>query len=118
MANRNVTPVRAGIEGAAPTDLAATLSASDNYMVRNDGTVMLVVEKRNQTGDTVITLVTQKQEQGLDIADRAVTLTGVTSGTRRVVIRDIPPDLYNTPEGRVDVSFDDVSGISAFVVAS
>ena len=118
MADVNVTPVRAGIEGAAPTDLAATLSATDNYLVRNDGTVTLVVEKRNQSGSTVITLVSQKQEQGLDIADREVTLTGVASGTRRVVIRDINPDLYNTPEGRVDVSFDDVSGISAFVVAS
>lgn len=92
MAEVRLTPqdlTRAG-SGLAPT-LKSDMSASDTYLVANDGRTVLYFENTGESS-SVVTIVTPTTVDGNAVADKTVTVPA-TTGKR--FVGPFPPHLYN-----------------------
>ena len=93
---------RAGLEPA----YTGSLSTSNNYIVPNDGTVFLHFKKTNAV-DATVTIVTTKTVDGLAVADRTDTVPNTDADG--LFVGPFPRDVYGNS---LDVSFDDIDGLS------
>ena len=107
MANVTLVPLvasPASVDGSTPQAMAT----ADNYIVRNDGKVLLHFIKTGANPAT-ITIVTPKTVGGLAVAEQ----TFVVAATTGVEFAGpFPPDLYNDGSGDMDVSTSEDTAIT------
>lgn len=106
MADQTLAPTAAAPGGTAASPTA--MDAADNYIVRNDGRVLLHFVKTG-AGDADITIVTPKTVGGLAVADQTFTVPATTGN---VWAGPFDPDIYNDASGDLDVSTDEDTGIT------
>ena len=107
MGDVTLTPLQAvpgGVDGSSPQ----TMAAADNYIVRNDGNVILHFVKAG-AGEATITVVTPATPAGLALAD--LTFAVAASGGD-VYAGPFNPEFYNDASGDMDVSTDEDTGIT------
>ena len=90
-----------------------SLSTSDTYKFRNDGKTRLLVEKSG-AGACTLTMVTPATVRGLAVSDKTAT---IAASTGDVALGPFPPSLYNDENGDMTVSFSEITGITAAVIA-
>ena len=93
--------------GGTTVTFTGSLSASNNYMIRNDGKTFIRVVN-GSGGSIVVTIVTQNQVGGNAIADRTVTVLTMTEQN----IGPFPPSIYNNGDGDIDVSFNVITSLT------
>ncbi len=107
MGNVTLTPIQAvptSVDGTSPQAMAA----ADNYIMRNNGRVILHFIKTGANPAT-ITIVTPKTVGGLAVAD----LTFVVDATTGIEFAGpFPPDLYNDASGDMDISTSEDTAIT------
>lgn len=107
MSNVTLTPIIAApgsVDGSSPQAMAT----ADNYIVRNNGKVLLHFIKVGANAAT-ITIVTPKTVGGLAVAEQ----TFVVQATTGIEFAGpFPPDLYNDASGDMDVSTSEETGIT------
>ena len=107
MAPVTLTPLIAApgsVDGSTPQAMAA----ADNYIVRNDGRVLLHFIKTGANPAT-ITIVTPKTVGGLAVAERTF-VVDATTGVEYA--GPFPPDIYNDASGDMDVSTSEDTAIT------
>lgn len=98
--------------GETPTR-KGSLSASDTYLIPNDGnTILEVVNKGSE--DTVVTIVTPNDVGGNAIADKTVT---VAKETGEKVIGPFPKSTYNNAKENIEVKFSKVASVTMAVIS-
>jgi len=80
-----------------------TAAIAEGAKFANDGQTFLYC--LDTVGDAILTFKTPGTVDGLDIAERAVTVT--TSATIGELIGPFPPSIYNQSDGTVHVTPDD-----------
>ncbi len=107
MGNVTLTPIQAvptSVDGTSPQAMAA----ADNYIMRNNGRVILHFIKTGANPAT-ITIVTPKTVGGLAVAD----LTFVVAASSGIEFAGpFPPDLYNDASGDMDISTSEDTAIT------
>jgi hypothetical protein len=106
MADATLAPtvaVQGGI-AANPTSMAA----ADNYIVRNNGRVLLHFVKTG-AGPATISIVTPKTVSGLAVAELTLVVPATTGN---VWAGPFNPDTFNDGSGDMDVSTDEDTGIT------
>ena len=107
MALVTLTPLQAvpgSVDGATPQ----AMSASDNYICRNNGRVLLHFIKVGSNNAT-ITIVTQQTVGGLAVADQTFVVTA-TTGVE--FAGPFTPSLFNDGSGDLDISTDEGTSIT------
>ena len=92
------------------------LNTSDRFLLPNDGRTILVARKIGNGATSTFTFETVKEEEGLAIADRVVTVTGGASDAGWKEIGPFRQDLYNDEEGKVRFTVDDVNDLEVVAV--
>ena len=104
------------VQTLAPTGITpsytGSLSASNEYQVRNDGNVFLHV-KKSAAVDCTVTIDTPGTVGGHAIAQLTVTVVATTGDK---MIGPFAPSIYNDASGDVTVSFSDVDGLTIAAV--
>lgn len=95
---------RAGID---LTD-TGSLSISDSYEFENDGRTFLHVKKSGAT-DCTVTVATAAEVDGKAVADLTVTVPATTGDK---MIGPFPRDVYNDSDGKVSVTFSNITGLT------
>lgn len=95
--------IPAGIDPAH----TGSLSASNNYQLINDGRMFLYVTNGGGS-PCVVTIVSQKTDAGLALADRTVS---VTNGEDRM-IGPFPPQIYNDANGKINVTLSFITSVT------
>ncbi|KKL54111.1 hypothetical protein LCGC14_2268670 [marine sediment metagenome] len=106
MADVPITPVVAAHGGIAA--VPQVMAAADNYIVRNNGRVLLFFRKTG-AGAATITVVTPKLVSGLAVAELTF---NVPATTGEVWAGPFNPDTFNDPSGDLDVSTSEDTGIT------
>lgn len=106
MSNVAVTVDQIVPGGVKPT-VNSSLSVSDNYQLQNDGKMFLHIDNGGG-GASVVTIVSQKVDAGLALADRIVS---VPAGEERM-IGPFPPAIFNDANGLVNVTFDVITSVA------
>jgi len=108
--------VRIATEKLLPSGLTASytgsLSASNDYLINNDGTVILHF-KKSAAVDAVITVETPYTVGGLAVAEQSFTCPA-TSGD--IFAGPFPPNIYNDGDHDLKFSTDDVDGLTVAVL--
>lgn len=111
MADVPVTPAKANSSGVTVGSAAVSMSASDNYIVRNNkGLVLLFI--KTGAGEATITVVTPNSVDGNAIADKTFAVPASTG----VVVATFNPSVYNDGSGDIDVSTDDDTGLTMYAL--
>lgn len=113
MANVTVAPAYAAPDGTTVGSAAQAMSASDNYIIRNNGRLLLLFIKTG-AGDATITIVTPGTVGGLAIAEQTFTVPATTGV---VVAGPFPPGIYNDASGDLDVSTDEDTNLTMYVLS-
>ncbi len=100
-------PLTASAQGGA-TAVPVSMAIGTNYIVRNDGRVLLHFVKTG-AGAAVITIVTPKTVSGLAVAEQTV---AVPATTGNVWAGPFNPDTFNDANGDMDVSTDEDTAIT------
>ena len=91
----------------------SSLSTSNNYFFKNNGTTILNFIKTGAT-NCAVTIVTTKTVQGLAVAERGITVTGVTGD---IFVGPFAPGIYNDANGRVEFTLaTNVDGLDVAVL--
>lgn len=106
MADATLAPTAAAPGGTAASP--TSMDAANNYIVRNNGRVLLHFVKTG-AGNATITIVTPGTVGGLAIADQTFT---VPASTGNVWAGPFSPSIYNDASGDMDVSTDEDTGIT------
>ena len=106
MADVVITPVVAAQGGIAA--VPQTMAAADNYIVRNNGRVVLFFRKTG-AGAATITVVSPKVVSGLAVAEQTF---NVPATTGEVWAGPFNPDTFNDNSGDIDVSTSEDTGIT------
>lgn len=106
MSDVTLAPVVALITGVA--SVKQSMAAADNYIVRNNGNVLLHFVKTGANNAT-ITIVTPKIVNGLALADQTFTVPATTGD---VWAGPFPKDTFNDASGDLDVSTSEDTGIT------
>lgn len=111
-----MSDVRIEVEKLAASGLTASytgsLSASNDYLISNDGAVFLHF-KKSAAVDAVITVETPNTVGGLAIAEQTFTCPATTGD---IFAGPFPPSIYN--DGSHDLRFtpSDVDGLTVAVI--
>ena len=106
MADVALTVSQSTPDGVDPV-VNSALDTADNYQAQNDGKMFLHITNGGG-GESIATIVSQKVDGGLALADRTV---AVPAGEDRMV-GPFPPGLYNDASGLVNVTFDVITSVS------
>ena len=106
MAPVTVAPIVAVPGGIA--NVAQAMATADNYIVRNNGRVLLHFEKTG-AGAAVVTIITPKTVGGLAVAEQTVAVPATTGD---VWAGPFNPDIYNDANGDMDLSTDNDVGMT------
>ncbi len=106
MANVVITPVVATPSGISA--VPQVMAAADNYIVRNNGRVVLLFRKTG-AGNATITVVTPKVVGGLALAEQTFVVAATTG---EEWAGPFNPDLFNDSSGDLDVSTSEDTGIT------
>ena len=107
MADVNVTPQDILASGLT-TSYNASLSASDTYLIPNDGATFLHFKKTG-AGSCTVTIATNGSYKGLAIADQTATVPATTGD---VMVGPFPTNPYNNSAGQVAVTLSNITGLS------
>ena len=110
MANVVVAPVvsKAGGVSAAPQ----TMATADNYIIRNNGRVLLFFRKTG-AGAATITIKTPKVVSGLAVAEQTLVVPATTG---EEWAGPFNPDTFNDTSGDIDVATSEDTAITMDVV--
>jgi hypothetical protein len=111
VADVRINPQQLDEDGLAP-QYTGSLSASDTYLVNNDGRVFLHFKKTG-AGDCTVTVETPGSVGGKAIADRTITVPATTGD---VMAGPFPPSEFNQP-GAHDLEFT-LSEVTGLTVAA
>lgn len=95
------------VQGGIASVPVAMVTA-DNYIVRNNGRVLLYFVKTG-AGVATITVVTPKTISGLAVAEQTFTVPATTG---LVWAGPFNPDVFNDASGDIDVSTSEETGIT------
>lgn len=96
--------------GVVPT-LNTPAGGGDSFA--NNGKVAVWIENAHASETRTVTFVTQQVVDGsLAVGDRAVT---VTAAQDRKVVCELDPVIYNDANGRVNMTYDSVTGLTIAV---
>jgi hypothetical protein len=112
MADVTLNPQKLSDVGVAPTR-AGSLSASNTYIVRNNGRTLLLFEKTG-AGNCTVTVQTPAKQGGLDVAERTFNVPATTGD---VAAGPFPPSLYNDASGDLRFTLSEVTGLTVAVVS-
>ena len=104
------------VQRLAPTGITPTrtaISASNVYLVRNSGRMLLAFEKGG-AGAATITIQTPVTTGGLAVAEQSVT---VPADTGDKMAGPFPPSIYNDDNGDLRFSTNEGTGLTCAVVA-
>lgn len=87
-------------------------SATDTYLIPNNGRVFLHVKKTG-AGDCTVTVVTPNTTDTLALADYTATVLA-TVGDK--MIGPFPMSIYNNSAGQIAVTFSEVTGLTFAVL--
>ena len=107
MANVTLVPL-AVAPGSTDGSTPQAMAAADNYIVRNNGRVILHFIKTG-AGAATITIATPKTVGGLAVAEQTFTVDA-TTGIE--FAGPFPPEIYNDASGGMDVSTSEDTGIT------
>lgn len=95
-----ITPIDAARNnnGVNITDTDTAVSSSNNYLILNNGRVVLIIT--NGAGANTVTVESTKTVDGLAVAD----LTASLSANKTYALGPFPPDVYNDAQGRIKVT--------------
>ena len=111
MANQDVTPAKADSDGTTVGGAAIAMDAANNYIIRNNGRVVLLFVKTG-AGAAVITIVTPGTVDSNAIADKTFTVPATTG----VVVASFNPGVYNDASAELDVSTDEDTALTMYVL--
>lgn len=106
MAEVEVTPKVATDEGVEPED-KGSLSASDTYLIPNNGRLRIRVNNAGAEATTV-KIVTPGKQGGLDIAEREV----VVGAGKQKVIGPFQKSLYNNEKEQIVLTLTKVASVT------
>ena len=104
------------VQKLSPTGITPTrtaISASNIYLVRNNGRVMLALEKSG-AGIATITIQTPVTTGGLAVAEQSLTVPATTGDK---MAGPFPPSIYNDDDGDLRFSTNEGTGLTCAVVA-
>lgn len=105
-----LTPVTASRQANAVSFQAAD-PLGDQFA--NSGKELLVVRHKNAAGSQVtLTVVTQMQVDGLDVADRQI----VIQPGEEHLLGPWTPSVYNDPDGNVSLSYSSAADIELLLI--
>lgn len=84
-----------------------SLSTSDTYFVKNNGSLFLNFQK-SSAGACIVTIKTPATVGGLAVAERTVT---VPASTGDMIIGPFPPGIYNDSSGNIQYTLDEITGL-------
>lgn len=99
------------LTAAAPdgeTSVPVSMATADNYLIRNNGRVLLYFAKTG-ANDADITILTPKTIGGLAVADQVFTVPATTG---KIWAGPFPPDIYNNAAGDMDLTTDEETAIT------
>ncbi|MBS3927087.1 MAG: hypothetical protein KGZ65_00080 [Sphingomonadales bacterium] len=85
-----------------------SLSVSDTYLVPNDGKTILHIKKSGAT-DCTVTIATPNTVDGLAVGDLTVTVPATTGDKH---IGPFPREIYNNADGKIAVTFSNITGLT------
>ena len=92
MADINIMPVLGTSSGVELTDAtASTTLANDSFYFSNDGRMTVICRNAHASAAATLTIRTPKALDGLDLADRVVSINAGDT----VAISQLTPDVYN-----------------------
>ena len=95
------------------TPVRTAISASNVYLVRNNGRMLLAFEKGG-AGEAAITVQTPVMTGGLSVAEQ---IFNVPANTGDVMAGPFPPSIYNDDNGDLRFSTNEGTGLTCAVVA-
>ncbi len=107
MSNVDVAVEQITPQGTDLTD-TGSLSTGNTYLVPNDGNVFLHI-KKSGAGSCTVTIATPGSVDGNAIADLTVTVAATTGDK---MIGPLKPEVYNDANGKVAVTFSEVTGLT------
>lgn len=87
-------------------------SATDTYLIPNNGSVFLHIKKTG-AGDCTVTVSTPNAVDSLAIADYTATVVATTGDK---MIGPFQPVFYNDAAGQINVTFSEVTGLTFAVL--
>lgn len=110
MATPTIQEITTASNGLTPSYAAG--SATETYLIPNNGAVFLHVKKTG-LGDCTVTVPTPGTVAGLAIADYTATVLA-TVGDK--LIGPFPPQIFNDAAGQISVTFSEVTGLTFAVL--
>ena len=110
MATPTIQEITTASNGLTPSYAAA--SATETYLIANNGAVFLHVKKTDVATCTV-TVVTPNTVAGLAVADYTAV---VPASTGDKMIGPFSPNIYNDAAGNIAVTFSEVAGLTFAVL--
>lgn len=94
--------------GVSVTSYTYNLSTSVNYVLNNDGRVVLWFTKTG-AGACTVTITTEATFQGLAVSDLTVTIPATTG---HKMLGPFPPTLFNNANSSMTFTLSDTTGLS------
>ena len=113
MAQLRKTPediVRSGLAATYASDY--TVVASNTYIIRNNGKVLLHF-KKSGAGACDLIIITPNNVDGLAVNDRTVVIPATTGDK---FIGPFPPSFYNDANGDMEISLSEVTGLTGAIL--
>ena len=113
MAQLRKTPediVRSGLVATYANDY--TVVASNSYLIRNNGKVILHFKKSASVICNLI-IITPNTVDGLAVGDRTV---AIPADTGDKFIGPFPPSIYNDGNGDMEITLSDVDGLTGAIL--
>lgn len=98
--------------GSGLTPSYAAGSATETYLIPNNGRVFLHVKKTG-LGDCTVTVPTPGNVDSLAVPDYTATVVATTGDK---MIGPFPPNVYNDAAGQIAVTFSEVTGLTFAVI--
>ena len=108
--------IRKAVQKVTPSGLAATyfadLTATDTFLIRNNGYVTLHF-KKSGAGACTVTIDTPGNVDGLAIAQRTINVPATTGD---IHIAGLAPNVYNDVNGDLRVTLSEVTGLTLAIM--
>lgn len=113
MAQLRKTPeniVRSGLIATYLSDY--TVVATNTYIIRNNGKVLLHF-KKSGAGNCDLIIITPNTVDGLAVGDRTVIIPATTGDK---FIGPFPPSIYNDANGDIEITLSEVTGLTGAIL--
>lgn len=110
MATPTIQEITRTSSGLTPSYAAG--SATETYLIPNDGATFLHIKKTG-AGDCTVTVATPNAVDTLAVADYTATVVATTGDK---MIGPFQPSIYNNGAGQISVTFSEVTGLTFAVI--